>query len=211
MSEHTFVAGSVRDLNKPVPRIALTGWRTRVPVPRPGLTFPVLLVAGGAWGLLVEAANDWSSTVSRFGGTAPLGVVWGIAVLVGIGLFVQRARNPRPSWYRFWSLVDSWEEPGGVRLVSNRARADDPGVTVRHGDQVEVHATLVARRQAERTYAFRVRAPGGELTFEAPIYVEKLSMAPLDELAARWGFTVSVHGEAQRIRRADVGGISTRR
>jgi hypothetical protein len=210
MSDHTFVAGSVRDLNKPVPRIALTGWRTRVPMPRPGLTFPVLLVAGGVWGLVVEAGNGWSSTVTRFGAHAPLGVVWGIAVLVGIALFVQRARNPRPSWYRWWSLLDSWEEPGGVRLVSNRVRADDPGVTVRPGDHVEVHATLIARRGAERTYRFRVHAPGGELTFDVPIFVEKLSMAPLDELAARWGFTVTVHDDAQRIRRADVGGISTR-
>lgn len=209
MSDHSFVAGSLRDLNRPVPRIALTGWRTRVPMPRPGLTFPVLLVAGGGWGLAVEARNGWASTVSRFGVEAPLAVVWALLVVVGIGLFVSRARNPRPSWYRWWSFVDSREEPDGVRLLSNRARADDPGVLVRRGDDVEIHATLIARRQAERTYAFRVVAPSGELTFEAPIFVEKLSMAPLDALAARWGFTVSTHDQAQRIRRADVGGLTT--
>jgi hypothetical protein len=208
MSDSTYIAGSLRLLNRPVPRIVLTGWRTRVWMPRPGRLFPVLLVAGGAWGLVVESRNGWTSTATWHLHEVPLGIVWGVAVLAGALLFVQRSSNPRPSWYRWWSFLDSWEEPGGVRLVSNRARADDPGVLVRPGDHVEVHATLIRRSQAERVYAFRVVAPGGELGFEAPIYIEKLSMEPLQEIAARWRFTVSTHDEALRLRRADVPGLT---
>ncbi|GIG20569.1 hypothetical protein Cch01nite_12930 [Cellulomonas chitinilytica] len=211
MSDHTFVAGSLRDLNRPVPRLVMTGWRTRVPMPRPGLVFPILLVTSAIVGLVVEAQKGWTSTVPWRTHDLPLAVVWGFVVIVGVAVFVERARDPRPSWYRWWSLLDSREEPDGLRLVSGRARADHPGVLVRRGDHVAFLAIPVQRGRNERTFAYRVAAPGGELLFEAPIFMEKLSLAPLDDAASRWGFTVSTHGEALRIRRAVVGGLTTSR
>ncbi|WP_456818090.1 hypothetical protein [Cellulomonas sp. URHB0016] len=203
MTDHFSVPRVLRDLDRPVPGIALTGWRTRVPMPRPGLTFPVVLLAGGTGLLVREARTGFAATAPYHGFDLPVWIPWAIAVAFGLGLLLKRVRDPRPSWYRWWSFVDYREEPGGIRLLSNRAKATDPGVLVRRGENVEIHARLVGGSvEGGREYEFRIHAPGGDLEFRAEIFVQKLSMAPLDEQATRWGFTLSTHGKADRIRRA---------
>ena len=66
-----------------------------------------------------------------------------------------------------------------------------------------IGATLVAKRRGglERHYRFTVAAPGGSFAFTQPIHIERLSLVPLDEVAAELGVVVEATGEATLIER----------
>lgn len=158
----------------------------------------------GVAGLVHEALNGWPTSVRLWIFlTIPGAVIWVALIVVAIALLRPSPHSP---WYQIWSFVEYFDEPHGMRLVVGRLAPDQPGLTVRRGDVVEVHAALIhsSRAGLERHYAFRVVAPSGVLEFSAPIWIEQLTMVPLERRAMTWGISITAHGEATAIARDDV-------
>lgn len=191
----------------PTPGIVIHGTQRRTKPPSKArmrmLAAATALV--GIAGLGHEALNGWPTWLRLWIVVSiPIAVLWGSLIVVAIGLL---APNPRPPWYQSWSFVDYFDAPHGMRLVVGRLAPDHPGLVVRRGDVVEIHAALTqsARAGLERHYAFRVVAPSGTMEFTAPVWIEQLTMVPLEARAATWGITITAHGEATAIQRAGVG------
>lgn len=157
----------------------------------------------GVAGLAYEALNGWPTSVRLWVVlTIPMAVVWAAVIAVGIS-FLGRSRWA--PWYQAWSFVEYFDEPHGMRLVAGRLGPDQPGLIVRRGDVVEVHAVLTtsARAGLERHYAFRIVAPSGVMELDAQVWIEHLTMAPLEQRAATWGIEIAAYGEATQIQRLD--------
>ena len=154
-------------------------------------------------GFAYEATNGWPWEVTFWGVVhLPMALAYALAAAFGlVGLLDIGAK--RAPWYQMWSLVEFFDEQDGLRLVVGRLGGDHPGLRVRKSQTLEVHAELVykARAGVERHYAFRLVAPGGVLEFRTPVYIERLTMEPLEERARAWGIGITVHGEAAAIQR----------
>lgn len=114
--------------------------------------------------------------------------------------------------YRTWrttsashGFLDYEFVPTGLRLVHLRTWGRARALVVPYGVSVNVHAGLVLKRRAgtERHYRFTISIPGRSFTFDAPIHVEKLSMAPVEEAAVLTGITFTTTGAADAIHRRD--------
>lgn len=194
----------VPDPDLPKPGILLEG--THRPSKNSRLksrVFGGVLTAVGIALFVGEAMNGWQWEVSFLGFIhIPAAVIYAVVALFGLLMALNPGSNDAP-WYQMWSLVEYRDEPGGLRLFVGRLPADQPGLPVRRGESIEVHAALTykARGGLERHYAFRIVTPSGEVEFRTPIWIERLTMAPLEERAAVWGIPVTAHGEAQAIQR----------
>jgi len=182
------------DATTPVPAVHLPGRGPRIGAE---LT-PALAVVGvvvGVAGLVLEAANGFTGTVDRRGSTFPAWSVWGLMLALSVGALVVRAR--RAPGYRGWSMIEMLERPDGVVLSAGRLGARHEGLHVRRGETVEIQTTPESRA----THRYVVTAPAGSMTFRADGLVHRLTMAPLEEAAARHGITVVTTGGAARITR----------
>jgi hypothetical protein len=131
--------------------------------------------------------------------------VWGlwavstpIAGLVGWNTFAGwRMAGPNHG------LVDYVLEAGGMILIRRRTWGRARELLVRRGEPVSVAAELVrsARGGKERVYRFALSAPSGTMTFLHDVHIERLSLAPLDEVASTLGIEVEVSGEATALGR----------
>ena len=157
------------------------------------LVVAVLAVVAGAVGLAVEATTGFTGTGQRYGTTFPMWVAWSAALVAGAAALVVRAR--RAPWYRGWSMLEVLDRPDGVVLFAGRLGARHAGLAVRRGETVEIDV----EHQLRTTSRYTVTAPSGSMTFTADGFVHKLTMRPLEEVAARHGITVRTTGEATRI------------
>jgi hypothetical protein len=71
---------------------------------------------------------------------------------------------------------------------------------------VTIDAQLVRRRRGgtDRIYSFQMSAPGGSFAFTQPIYIEKLSLVPLDEAVRDLGVVIETTGDATAVERLGV-------
>jgi hypothetical protein len=167
----------------------------------------VIALAGGVAGVSYEALNGWPWEVTFWGVVhLPMALAYGLIALVGLGALL--GPDKRAPWYQMWSLVELFEQDG-LRLVVGRLAADQPGLVVRRGETLEVHAELVhqARGGLERHYAFRLVAPAGVLELRTPVHIERLTMEPLEARARAWGITVTAHGDATAIARTSAAAV----
>lgn len=158
-----------------------------------GPVLAVIGIAAGVVGLVAEAMSGFTGEAHRYGTTFPAWFVWAAALVIGVIALVVRAR--RAPWYKAWSMVELVDRPDGIVLFAGRLGARHEGLTVRRGETVE----LAASRQLRSTYKYVVTAPSGSMTFEADGYIQKLTMQPLEEAAAKHGITVVAAGDAGRI------------
>lgn len=187
----------------PTPGILLEGTHRRRKPWSPTRRAAVSAVVSGlgVWGLVYEALHGWPTGLRLwFVLTIPLAVLWAIVIVIGLCVLLPPTNAP---WYQAWSFVEYFDVPHGMRLVVGRQPADQPGLVVRRGEVVEVHATLISSRRAglEREYAFRIVAPSGTIELTQTVWIEHLTMAPLEARAATWGIAVTAHGAATEIRR----------
>lgn len=178
----------------PAPAVFLPGRGPRIGAAL-GPVLAVVAVVAGVVGLIDEALSGFTGEAVRRGTTYPAWLVWAGALVIGAVALVVRAR--RAPWYRGWSMVELSDRPDGIVLFVGRLGARHEGLTVRRGETVQ----LTASRQLRSTYKYVVTAPSGSMTFEADGFVQKLTMQPLEEAAARHGITVLTEGDAARITR----------
>lgn len=179
----------------PAPAVYLPGRGSRAGAAL-NLVVAVLALVGGVVGLVVEAFAGFTGVGERRGTTFPMWVVYAGMVALGAGALVVRAR--RAPWYRGWSMLEVLDRPDGIVLFAGRLGARHEGLVVGRGETVEI----AVEQQIRVTHRYTVTAPSGAMTFTADGFVHKLTMQPLDELAARHGITVVTSGEAARIGRA---------
>lgn len=178
----------------PVPALFLPGIGPRIGAGG-NTTVYVLALVGGIVGLVYEAVNGFTGSAERRGATVPMWLVWGVAVAVGAGGLVSRAR--RAPWYRGWSMLEMLDRPDGITVFSGRLGARHEGLAVGRGETLTVDIT----RELRHTHRFVVTAPSGTMTFSADLMPHRATAQPLEEAAARHGITLVTTGAAERIRR----------
>ncbi len=180
-------------------------------VRRVRVTMSILLVLCWAWvvgsviGLVVEVASGAHGVVEHWGATFPAWVMWAVSVPISAAVTVDTQANWRASG-RQHGLLDYQTVAVGLRLLHPRRLGRARELVVRLGEQVEIHADLLYKRRGglERAYRYTVTAPGGSLAFTRPVYIEKLTLAPLDEAARPLGIRVVTSGAADEIARSSV-------
>lgn len=165
--------------------------------------FGLLLTVGSTAFLVQELLGDRSGVSEYWGFQFPSWLGFAGGVVVGIGVawdsFAKwRAAGPTHG------VVDYVLEPSGLRLVHHRRLRRRQELLVERGQRLEVDAALLYSRRGglERSYRIVVSAPGGSFAFTQDGYIEKLSLAPLEEAARQLGIEVVTTGAATEIRRA---------
>lgn len=182
------------DPTAPVPAVYFPQRRVRIAVAANAWVAGLVAVAGGVL-LVLEAMAGFPDVGYRFGVAIPMGVVYAVLLVFGVGYLVAQAR--KGPGYRAWSLVELLDRPDGLVLRVGRLGPRHEGLLVRRGETIEIAAS-----QGYRTsYLYVVTAPAGTMKFDADGYVHKLTMQPLEEAAARHGITVVTTGKAERIPR----------
>lgn len=177
--------------------------------PRRALSVLLVLMALWAVGSLVAAAVEivgGATGVFDYGdGTVPLWAAWAASAALGAYVTWDTYGNWRMTGSDH-GILDHALEPSGIRLMRPRAGRRGPELLVQRGEVVTIDAQLVRRRRGgtDRIYSFKVAAPAGSFTFTQPIYIEKLSLVPLDETARDLGVVVETTGEATAVERLGV-------
>ncbi|WP_298455343.1 hypothetical protein [uncultured Cellulomonas sp.] len=171
-----------------------------------GLT--VLSVLWGVASLVavaVELAGGATGTFELGGRRLPLWVLW-VGSAVAAAVVTQ---DSYANWRRtgpHHGILDIAVEPTGLRIARPGTWGRSREVLVQRGETVILDARLVRDRRAgtDRSYRFTVSAPAGSFGFVQPIYVEKLSLVPLDEAARELRITVEVSGAMTAVERLGV-------
>jgi len=102
-----------------------------------------------------------------------------------------------------YGFVEYEVVPTGLRLVRRRAWGRARSLVVGLGGELGVGAALTLQRRGglERRYRFTFVSGSDSFSFDAPIYIEQLSMAPLEEIAAQLGITLDVTDAAEEMQR----------
>lgn len=164
-----------------------------------------LWAVGSVIALAVESSSGAEGTFEYLGMSLPLRALFAVsAVVAGYATWDTYAgwRMTGPNH----GVIDYVLEPAGIRLTRPRKVGRASELLVQRGESVEISAELVFQRRAgtERHYRFTVSAPGGSFTFTQPIYVEKLSLVPLDEVARDRGIELRTSDAATAVERLGV-------
>ncbi|PFG37239.1 hypothetical protein ATL41_1993 [Flavimobilis soli] len=102
-----------------------------------------------------------------------------------------------------YGFVEQEVVPTGLRIVRRRAWGRTRSLVVGLGGQLDIDAGLTLSRRGglERRYRFTFSSGADSFSFDAPIYIEKLSMAPLDKIADQLGITLNVTDAAEEMQR----------
>lgn len=167
-----------------------------------GIFYSVFAV-GALTFLIDELPSGTAATVRYAGIEMPSWIFWAVgAVALACGALDAFVgwRNTGPDH----GFLDQVSEPEGIRLVHRGRLGRTKQLLVQRGQTLTIGATLVYSRRGglERQYRFTVSTPTGAFTFSEPVYVEKLSLAPLDETARLLGIDVVTTGEAEAVARS---------
>jgi hypothetical protein len=174
-----------------------------------GTALMSLWAVGSLIALAVEIADGASGSFEYRGGSLPLWALLSASVVVA----GYATRATYADWRMTGSnhgVIDYVLEPTGIRLIRQRRWARPHELLVERGETVQIDATLVYARRAgtERQYRFEVSASGGSFGFTQGIYIERLSLLPLDEVVGDIGVKVSLSGAALVIERLEDGAHS---
>ncbi|GEK20452.1 hypothetical protein [Cellulomonas xylanilytica] len=164
--------------------------------------FGLLLTVGSAVFLVQELLGGRTGVSEYWGFRFPswLGFAGGVVVGVAVAwdsFATWRAAGPAHG------VLDYVLEPTGLRLVHHRRLLRRQELLVERGQHLVLDATLLSSRRGglERSYRIVVSAPGGSFAFTQDGYIEKLSLAPLEQAARQLGIEVVTTGAATEIQR----------
>lgn len=192
-------------MHQVTPAIVLRGGNRRAHV-----TLSVLTGVMGLWALgsvvalLVELLGGAQGTFDLRGSGIPLWLALAASTLVAAFATRDTYADARMTGPRH-GLIDFVVEPGGIRLRRQRKWGRPLEVLVQRGETVQLGATLTYQRRGglERHYRFTVTAPGGRFAFDQAVHIEKLTLAPLDDVARDMGIRITTSGDAVEIERLE--------
>lgn len=186
----------------PRPAMVMRGARrVRITLTILGSVFVIATLGLIGW-LAVEVAASGSGTSEQHGVAVPVWVVAGggaLATAVGAwDAWASRRLLAR-------GLLEVLDDGLGLRLRRHRRFGRPDELYVRPGEMLHISAWTEGRRYSPLTpeqHTFTVVAPGGRMRFVTTVFIDRLSMVPLDEAADRRGVTILVHGDASVIERS---------